>query len=158
MALTGRQKAEVLISILRPEAMEKLYPFLPEEHVSILEKRAGNLPKPKPDDLMAVLKEIQSAAFLPREKKETPKVKEKIIPGMEGIIRTPSKVLSSRLLPERPQTIAFIVSYLPSEKAEDVVSYLPEKRKEVERLLKSIRRNSLSPQLKDLILDTLVKG
>ena len=158
MALTGRQKAEVLISILDRKSIDKLSLFLPDEYASILETKVQNLPPPSPEALMAVLKEVQSVSFLPKGPQKKPQKKEEFIPGMEGVSHIQSKLLGSRLLTERPQTAAFILSFLPKEKAEDVISYVPEKRREIEALLKNIKRNPISSKLKDTVFDVLMKG
>ena len=160
MALTGKEKARILLSMLGPESLSKLLKLLPEELSSLLKAKVKKLPPPSPEVLMSIVEEIQSIPALPKGRKpQLPEAEtEKGRTGGGDILSTPSKVLGSRLLSERPQTIAFILSNFPKDKMKDIIEYLPEKRREVEVLLKSIKQNSLSPMLKDLVFGALVKG
>lgn len=165
MALSGREKATILLSILGAEASAKILSFLPPEMADVLVSQVNNLPRPSPAALSEVVgdfrramalppsaapREIEASTAAPREERRTFK------PG-DIISSVPGRTLIPLLLRERPQTIAFVLNELPEGRVAEVLTYLPEQRREVEYLLNTIKSNPLSGAVKEGVLASIAK-
>lgn len=165
MALTGREKATILLSVLGTETSAKILRHLPEELADLIAAGVNKLPTPSKEALSTVLSEFGEFMALPSPPKgpaaiearklERPRAEAKT--SMDIILSTSSRVLSTLLFKERPQTIAFLLSNLPQTQAAEVLAVLPEQRREIEVLLRDIRKNPLSEKLRDRIFESLAK-
>lgn len=163
MALSGIEKATILISILGGDASSKMLKFLPAEVADLLASGINRLPKPSPEAISAVLSECREYLALPGMPERRPALEEGVPsprrpeqarsqkPG-EIISRVPGRILIPLLMRERPQTIAFVLTHLPEGKAAEVLSYLPEQRREVEYLLNTIKFTPLTEKIRDDVL------
>jgi len=148
MELKGRRKAAMLLILLGPERAAKIYKHLDEASIEFLTLEVASIRKISQEERRAVLKEVQEMVMAKeflgkggvsyaRELLEQALGKEKA----EELLRRLTSRLQSRpfdflrtsdpmqlfsfLQGEHPQTIALILSYLPSDKAAAVISGLP---------------------------------
>jgi flagellar motor switch protein FliG len=163
MALSGREKATILLSMLGADASAKVLKYLPEDMADLLVSGVNDLPKPSPDVLSEIFSEFRefvapSSAPVQRFAGESPGVRaaEKLGPR-EKISRASARVLVPALLTERPQTIAFVLTELPEPKVDEVLTYLPEQRREVEYLLNTLKMNPITEKIKGNILADVAK-
>ena len=73
------------------------------------------------------------------------------------ISRVPGRMLIPILLRERPQTIAFVLKGLPESRITEVLTYLPEQRREVEYLLNTIKSTPLMDKIRGDVLEYVSK-
>jgi len=166
MALSGIEKATILLSILGSDASAKMLKFLPPEVADLLASGINNLPKPSPDAISGVIGECREylslpsgvaqarpaleGAATPQPRKEEGKRPSK---PSDVISNVPGRILIPLLLRERPQTIAFVLTQLPEGRAQEVLSYLPEQRREVEYLLNTIKLTPVTEKIRDDVLE-----
>ena len=160
MALSGKEKATILLSILGADLAAPILDRLPGDLADILLSSSGNIPKPTPETIARVITEFREFVSLPAPPKR---------PAIEGgpaqserkegggspkdiLSRVPGRVLIPILLRERPQTIAFVLKGLPESRVTEVLTYLPEQRREVEYLLNNIKQNPLMDEIRDDVL------
>ena len=159
MALEGREKATILLSILGADISQKIINYLPEDMADLLVSGVNNLPKPSPEMLSSVLTEMQQSLALPSASKpieaampKQPAAKKPTGTPSSILKQVSSRALTSVLLSERPQTIAFVLTQLPDSRVSEVLTYLPEQRREVEYLINTIQSNPLSEKIKESVL------
>jgi flagellar motor switch protein FliG len=171
MALSGREKATILLSILGADVSTRVIRFLPDDMADLLVSGVNDLPKPSPEAISVVINEFRRAFSLPgaagqsaieagtpasapppqREKPRAQMKPKELLNQMSG------RALTSILLKERPQTVAFVLMQLPEARASEVLTYLPEQRTEIEYLLQTIKMNPLTEKIKDSVLETVAK-
>jgi len=166
MPLSGREKATILLSILGADASQRIIEYLPDDMADLLVSGVNNLPKPSPDMLSAVITECRDVFSLPSGPRAAA-IEGNVPPPRPSVPKggKPSEVLSSVsgraltsvLIRERPQTIAFVLTQLPEGRVSEVLSYLPEQRREVEYLMNNIKTNPLSEMIKDNLLEAVSK-
>jgi flagellar motor switch protein FliG len=165
MPLRGVEKATILLSILGADASEKILSFLPENVADLLASSVNNLPKPSPETLRTVIAECRE--FLTHQQgptrpamegvsREPAVVRGKPLSARETLSRVPGRALIPILLKERPQTIALVLKELSEPRAAEVLSYLPEQRREVEYLLNTIKLNPMTEKVRDNVLQGVV--
>lgn len=139
MALTGREKATIFLSILGMDVSSRVLRYLPEELADLIAAGINHLPSPSPEALSAVLDEYQSFLALPSPE--------------AGVLSRPtaSRRSYSVLLYERPQTIAFMLSILPEEERAEALNSFPRGKALIEELLRTIRHNRLRPGLEETL-------
>jgi len=148
MELKGRRKAAMLLILLGPEKAAKIYKHLDEASIEFLTLEIASVRKITSEERRAVLKEVQEMVMAKeflgkggvsyaRELLEQALGKERA----EELLRRLTSSLQSKpfdflrtsdpmqlfsfLQGEHPQTIALILSYLPSDKAAAIISGLP---------------------------------
>ncbi len=174
MALSGREKATILLSILGADVSTRIIKFLPADMADLLVSGVNELPKPSPESISAVMNEFRQAFSLPGAVRQPaleaaemappppppPPPREKpreLLKPNELLNQTSGRALTSILLKERPQTVAFVLMQLPESRASEVLTYLPEQRREIEYLLQTIKMNPLTDKIKDSVLETVAK-
>ena len=137
MALTGREKATIFLSILGADVSSRVLRYLPEEIADLIAAGINHLPTPSPQVLSEVLDEYQSFLALPET--ATP----------EPIVTRPPapRRAYASLMYERPQTTAFLLSLLPEEERGEILQSLPREKALIEELLAELRVNPLRPKL-----------
>jgi len=136
MALTGREKATIFLSILGAETSARVLRYLPDELADLIAAGINHLPTPSPDVLSEVLSEYQSSLALPER-------------GTEYVPPRPPAPRRSyaAFMYERPQTIAFLLSLLPDEERGEALASLPREKAVIEELLSAMKPNFLQPKL-----------
>ncbi len=161
MALTGKEKAMILLSLLGSDAGEKLLHYLPPEVSDIIAESIDHLPTPTPSAIAEVLSEFREIS-VPEEfegRPPIPSIREEAeeLTGIDAVLKTPPRILTTLLLKERPQTIAFLLSELPYPQASEILSNLPEARREIEILMKGLKKSPFTSKIKEKIFDVLAK-
>jgi len=155
MQLSGREKATIFLSILGADTSSKVLRYLPGELADMIAKGINHLPTPTPEALSEVLDDFKSYLALPSGKgrEAAPEVsvkpqkpREKMTP-FEILNAAPAAALSQVLLEERPQIVAFILSRLDDMQAAEVSMALPYEKVMLQNLIKSIKKNPLTPKL-----------
>ncbi|MCX5726796.1 MAG: hypothetical protein NT030_06470 [Candidatus Saganbacteria bacterium] len=166
MALTGREKATILLSVLGAESSAKILRYLPEELADLIAAGVNNLPVPSKVALTMVLDEFSDFVSLPPSPRRTQLAEAKrpeVRPRFEArtpsevVMNTPPRVLTTLLFRERPQTLAFFLSNVPQSIAQEILSALPEQRRDVEILLRDLKKTPFSEKIKDMVFETLSK-
>ncbi|MCD6183980.1 MAG: flagellar motor switch protein FliG [Thermovirga sp.] len=148
MELKGRKKAAMLLILLGPEKAAKIYKHLDEASIEFLTLEIASVRKIAPEERRAVLKEVQEMVMAKeflgkggvsyaRElleqalgKERAEELLKRLTSSLQSkpfdFLRTSDPMqLFSFLQGEHPQTIALILSYLPSDKAAAIISGLP---------------------------------
>ena len=166
MALTGRQKATILLSLLGTEISSEILKFLPEDLSDAITSGMSNLPAPSPELVSSVLEEFSGFMTLPpaqgtsaaQEKHYTPAASEKPakMPAQETK-RSPYDILfysqprkiAAALSAERPWVVAFVLSILPEVQRKEALSYMSERKIELDRMGKSLKNTPIKEQIKE---------
>ena len=138
MALTGREKATIFLSILGADVSSRVLRYLPEEIADLIAAGINHLPSPSSQVLSEVLDEYQSFLALPET--ATPE------PPPPPRAAAPRRSFAA-LMYERPQMTAFLLSLLPDEEKAEVLQALPRERALIEELLAGLKANPLRPKL-----------
>jgi flagellar motor switch protein FliG len=143
MALTGREKATIFLSILGAETSARVLRYLPDELADLIASGINHLPSPSPDALEEVLSEFNSFAALPESKAASvPQIEERPVPAK------PKKSYNP-LMYERPQMVAFLISLLPEEERDDALNSLPREKAIIQELLAGLKATPLSAKLEE---------
>ena len=167
MALSGREKATILLSMLGADLSASILDHLPDDMADLLAQGVNNLPKPSPDTITRVLTEFREFVSLPQAPRPRaieggvaqPEARQRHGEGSpeDMISRVPGRMLIPILLRERPQTIAFVLKGLPESRITEVLTYLPEQRREVEYLLNTIKSTPLMDKIRGDVLEYVSK-
>jgi len=171
MALTGREKATILLSVLGAESSAKILRYLPEELADLIAAGVNKLPVPSKSALTSVLDEFSDfVSLLPPppkrppqlearrpEVKPQPKPKPKLesMTPSEIVLNTPPRVLTTLLFRERPQTLAFFIANVPQTIGQEILTALPELRRDIELLLRELKKTPFSEKLKDKMFESI---
>ncbi len=139
MALTGREKATIFLSLLGADVSSRVLRYLPEEIADLIAAGVNHLPSPSSQALSEVLEEYQSFLALPET--ATPE------PAPPPPRPAAPRRSYAALMYERPQTSAFILSLLPDEERGEVLQALPRERALIEELLAGLKVTPLRPKL-----------
>jgi flagellar motor switch protein FliG len=137
MALTGREKATIFLSILGADVSSRVLRYLPEEIADLIAAGINHLPTPSSQALSEVLDEYQSFLALPETASPEP------LPARQT---TPRRSYAS-LMYERPQTTAFLLSLMPEEERAEILQALPREKALIEELLTNLKANPLRAKL-----------
>jgi len=157
MKLSGREKATIFLSILGPETSAQILRYLPGEVADLIASGINHLPTPTPEALGAVLEDFKSYLALPAPGKKPPpplQAKPEIsreMPPREMLLTAPIKRLAFILAEESPQMIAYILSYFPEDRREEVILNLSPLKTQIEEKLKDIARSPLTPKFEERI-------
>jgi flagellar motor switch protein FliG len=137
MALSGREKATILLSILGAETASRVLRYLPNEIADLIAAGINHLPTPSPEILTEVMGEYQSFVAFPEA------------PPAPTQLPSRTRRNYSFLMYERPQTVAFLISLLSPEEKNDALQAVPRERALIEELLVNLKTNSLRPKLEE---------
>jgi flagellar motor switch protein FliG len=142
MPLSGREKATIFLSILGAETSARILRYLPEELADLIAAGINHLPTPSTSSLSEVLNEFRSYLALPEGRAEMPQI--------EPPTRAPAvkaKKNYSFLIYERPQMIAHLLTLMPDDQREEVLTGLPKEKVLVEELYSNLRKTALSEKI-----------
>ncbi len=175
MALTGREKATILLSILGTDLSGEVLKHLPDELADLITSGINNLPTPSPLAISSILEEFSNFFTLQAKQKKVlqepapePEQNDQIIRNderktqeipmesnksdLDKIFYSSPKKIAIALSAERPSVVAFILSLLPPVHINEVLSFMTDRKKEVEELLKSMKTNSINESLREKIV------
>lgn len=169
MALTGREKATILLSLLGADLSAQILKSMPSDMADMIASGINELPNPSSDVISSVLEEFASFMALPgaaprrvieqqpssRQSQQTPQ-KQKRSPYDVLFYSVPKKV-AMVLSGERPSVAAFIISILPAVQAKEVLNLLPDKGRDLEEMVSQIRQTPFTEQLKQEIVPVLAE-
>ena len=138
MALTGREKATIFLSILGSDVSSRVLRYLPEEIADLIASGINHLPTPSPQALSEVLDDYQGFLALP-----PPEAEPEPMPSRPA----PPRKSYAALITERPQTTAFLLSIMPEEDRAEILQALPREKGLIEELLVGLKHNPLRPKL-----------
>ena len=139
MALTGREKATIFLSILGADVSSRVLRYLPDELADLIAAGINHLPSPSPEALTEVMSEYNSYLALPAASE----------PVYEPVAPQPPKKNYAPLLYERPQLAAFIISLMPVEERDPALRAFPRNKAAIEELLLTLKETPLRPRLED---------
>lgn len=162
MALSGKEKAIILLSIIGADASAKILSSMPQGMASELLSQIRSAPRPSQESVSQVVSDFRRFMALPpadraseaAQPEARPEKKRNLKPG-DLLSNVPGRALIPVLLRERPQTIAFVLNELPDGRVAEVLTYLPEQRREVEYLLHSMKTNPISAVVKESVLSSI---
>lgn len=160
MALSGREKATILLSILGTDLSSKVMGYLPSEFADLIAQGIDRLPKPSPEALAKVLDDFSS--FMALAKAPARKVIEDNSAkpsyprnNLDAIFYSQPKKIAIALSAERIPTIAFLLSYLPQVQADEVLSFMSERKREIESAIRNIKKPIISEKIKIKLMEIL---
>ncbi|MFH0886777.1 MAG: hypothetical protein V1843_01285 [bacterium] len=159
MALTGREKATIFLSILGPVAAAKVLRYLPDELAEFIAAGIGRLPPPSAEAMNMILDEFRNHQYLPSAEKprlENQQMKRPMTPR-DKVMSSDPAVLAGVLLRERLLVASYIISLFPGELKDKVLQLMGDTKSAVESLLPHIRRIALSNEIEERVIGTLVK-
>lgn len=133
--LKGKEKAMVFLSTLGDEVSKKVLSCLPDKLSSKIAAELNNFPKPTPEAIALVFKELNRIALTRTEslRISAPAAAETEINSPFG--NKSSRELLTILQDEQPQTIAFVISYLSQSMRNNFYDILsPGRRSEIKQL------------------------
>jgi len=170
MPLSGREKATILLSLLGSELAERILSFLPEDLADLITGGINRLPTPSSDAIKTVLDEFAGFVALPQGSSE-----ERITSLPEDLAGTaaeapqasnsvPDQVLYSHpkklamaLSSERTPVCAYVLSLMPAVASAEVLSLMPERRREIESLMRALKKPPIAEKLDEALLKTLAE-
>ncbi len=171
MPLTGRQKATILLSLLGTEISSEILKFLPEDLSDAITSGMNNLPAPSPELISSVLKEFSGFMTLPPGQQDMPAQNKSYVPEPEkktkGSVpdtqRSPYDILfysqprkiAAALSAERGWVVAFVLSILPEIQRKEALSYMTDRKNDLERMIKSLKNPPVRDQVKEQIIKVL---
>lgn len=141
MALTGREKATIFLSILGAETASRVLRYLPDELADLIAAGINHLPTPSPEALSEVLGEYRSYLALPEAAPAAPRVAAGPVPA--------ARKAYAALMYERPQMAAFLLSLLPEGERIEALNSIPREKTLLEELLNNLRPNLLRSKLEE---------
>lgn len=161
MALSGREKAIILLSLLGGDLSSRILESLPEEFADLIASGVNSLPTPSSDAISGVIEEFSSFMTLPEtsarrviEEKKAPAQEQKRTP-YDIIFYSPSKKVAAALSAERPSVTAFILSFFPKVRAVEILSFMGDKDSDIEKEMQSLRKTLLADKIKDVTVNIL---
>ena len=170
MPLSGREKATILLSLLGTEMSEKILETLPPDIGDSITSLITSLPNPSSDVIAEVLREfsemmlpeapqrkaIEEAPQQSYQQQNTERVEQPVPKSpFDVIFYAHPKQVAASLSAERGAVAAFVIALLPPVQAGEVMSHMTERRKEIEDMLRIIKKNSLSDKITERILPIL---
>ncbi len=167
MALSGREKATILLSLLGTELSERILDGLPPDMGDSITSLITSLPNPSAEVVAEVLKEfsdlmlpsppvvkaIEEAVEIKRQEAPVAPVSEKS--PFDILFYSQPKKIAAALSAERGAVCAFCLSLLPPVQAGEVMLHMPEKRKEIEDILRGMKKPPIAEKIVEKILPIL---
>ena len=164
MALSGREKATIFLSILGADASAQILRHLPEEIADLIASGVNQLPSPSPESLSAVLDEFRSYMTLPPSQERrtlTEGARRAPARGETGpadvIQKAPVEVLAGLLSGERPEVIGFIAAQMESERAQLFLGSFGNERAAIEEVMGKIKSHHMTSQVRDQLYQLIAK-
>ena len=166
MALTGREKATILLSLLGAELAESIIRYLPADLADVISEGINHLPNPSADAVKSVLDELTSFMALPEASYPRRAIEGSSVMQTEELSKRSAtdivfysspKKLAAALSAERVPVSAYILSIFPKPQAAEVLSFMGDMSKEVEMSLRVIKTPSISDHFKENVIDILAK-
>lgn len=180
MALSGREKATIFLSLLGAEVSARILRLLPDEMADLIAAGVNHLPSPSPDAIAAVLEDFRKFVLPPSsavspltlntslqnqepeqqpeeeqgqplEQEENANFKSFSSPE-EIILSAPARAIAAVLVYERPQVSALVLSLFSYNKALDVLMNLSTQRAKIEELMRNRLENKFTPKIKSLVI------
>ncbi|MFA5104077.1 MAG: hypothetical protein WC527_02755 [Candidatus Margulisiibacteriota bacterium] len=163
MVLTGRQKATILLSLLGTEVSSEILKFLPEDLSDAITSGMNNLPAPSPELISSVLEEFSGFMTLPSAQSASAKhnsssaTEQPVKTSVQETQRSPYDILfysqprkiAAALSAERPWVVAFVLSILPEVQRKEALSYMIERKNELEKMVKSLKSTPIKEHIKE---------
>lgn len=168
MALSGREKATILLSLLGADLAEKILSYLPEDLADLITSGINSLPTPSSDAIKSVLDEFAGFVSLPSAEKQAPAAIEthSAEPAREpetsktpfdAVFYAHPKKLAMALASERTPVAAYVLSLMPAVASTEVLSLMPERKKEIESLMKTLKKPAIAEKMNENILKALAE-
>ncbi len=165
-ALSGKEKAAILLITLGPEKSANVFKYLKEEEIEALTLEIANISSVMPETKEAVLDEfyqiclaqkyiieggityarqiLEKALGTDRANEVISKLTDSLqVRPFDFIRKTDAKQILNFIQNEHPQTIALILSYIRPKQAAEVIAELsPEKQTDVARRIAQMDRTS----------------
>lgn len=148
MALSGREKATIFLSILGAETSARVLRYLPDELADLIASGINHLPTPSPAALSEVLDDFKGFIALPGSSTASPS-----LPAASTPPPPPPRPKRSYgiLVYERPQMVAYIIALLPEPERVEALNSFPREKAIIQELISNLRKNSLSTKLEAVI-------
>ncbi|MEK7376916.1 MAG: hypothetical protein AABZ57_07135 [Candidatus Margulisiibacteriota bacterium] len=168
MSLSGREKATILLSLLGADLAEKILSYLPEDLADLITSGINRLPTPSSDAIKSVLDEFAGFVSLPSAEKQAPfpvettsseperEARETKTP-FDAVFYTPPKKLAMALSSERAPVCAYVLSLMPAVASVEVLSLMPERKREIESLMKTLKKPASREKMNENILKALAE-
>lgn len=170
MTLSGREKATILLSLLGPELAERILSFLPEDLADLITGGINRLPTPSSDAIKTVLDEFAGFVALPEGPSEErlPHLREDFVKtdqesppaqnnASDQVLYSHPKKLAMALSSERTPVCAYVLSLMPAVASAEVLSLMPERRREIESLMRALKKPPIAEKLDEELLKTLAE-
>ncbi len=159
MALSGREKATILLSILGTDISSQILKLLPDDLADLITAGINNLPNPSADAITSVLEEFTQFFTLPSAAQRKA-IEEPAEQRMAEVQRSPYDIVfysqprktAAALSAERNSVVAFILSFFPAVNAKEVLMYLGERKKEIDQFMKGLKQTPVSESLKEKLI------
>lgn len=162
MALSGREKATILLSILGTDLSAKVMSYLPSEFADLIAQGIDHLPKPSPDALAKVLDDFSSFMALakaPARKaiEDNSTAGKPTFPrnNLDTVFYSQPKKIAIALSAERIPTVAFVLSHLPNVQSAEILSFMSERKREIESAIRNIKKPEISEKITAKIMEML---
>ena len=168
MSLSGREKATILLSLLGADLAEKILSYLPEDLADLITSGINRLPTPSSDAIKSVLDEFAGFVSLPASERHTVPAIETQAPQMQpeeeqsknpfdAVFYSAPKKLAMALSSERTPVAAYVLSLMPAVASGEVLALMPERKREIESLMKTIKKPSAPEKMNENILKALAE-
>ena len=166
MMLNGKERAAILLSVLGSEYSEKILDHLPSDvSGAIAEVLSKGRKKPSTDDISEIIDKFSMYMSNPEPETDEDVDEEAASPAAKGkrgdpvniIIKASSDSIALAIKGERPEFIAFVLSHLPVNKINEILSKLGNLRREVEEKLIHMKDVPMTEVFQDQVLDIVAK-
>ncbi|MCX5750028.1 MAG: hypothetical protein NTZ10_07335 [Candidatus Saganbacteria bacterium] len=168
MVLTGREKATILLSLLGADLSAQILRSLPPDMADLIASGINNLPNPSSDVISSVLEEFASFIALPdasqkrgieqqasaRSTQAPPKANRS---PYDTLFYSKPKKVAMALSAERSSVTAFVMSMLPAVQARDVLAFMPDRKNEIEDIMRDLRQTPMSEKVKEDVIAILAE-
>lgn len=155
MPLTGREKAMMLLSLLESKGSEQILQHLTPESSEKIAGGVGNLPHPSPEALQEIFQEVTdefggggTKAYVQSRSGESAQ-SDKRRPLVDS---HPIRELAQRFQNEKSPVLAFVAGELTAEDQELFLDQFPEKRREIEQLMKQRKKTPLTDSIREALM------
>lgn len=149
MALSGREKATIFLSILGAETSARVLRYLPDEMADLIASGINNLPSPSPQALTEVLGDFKSFMALPESPSAAPRpqLEQKARPAPPPPEPPKPKRQYNVLMYERPQVAAFLIAQLPEAERDEALKAMPREKATVSELMGGLKPTPFSEKI-----------
>ncbi|KAF0133468.1 MAG: hypothetical protein FD145_1267 [Candidatus Saganbacteria bacterium] len=157
IALSGREKATIFLSILGPETSSRILRYLPGDLADVVAASINHLPTPTPEALGEVFSDFKSLFALPSASSGKLDAAEVVfdkanMAPKEIIENSPAQSVVFVLSEERPQMAAFVLSFISEKKRSEIISLMTSQRDMILDLMKDMKKSPVTKALEDKLL------